>query len=184
MMAYFYFDFKDVNKQTRHDLLTSVVMQLSAQSDRSCVILSTFYLKHDNGAKQPNEDELMQCLKEILSLPNQGSIYLIVDALDECPNASGMPSPQEQVLSLLKELVELYLPNLRLFVTSRPEIDIRGTLEPLSSHRLSLHDQSGQNKDIIDYVTSVVYSHPNMRRWREEDKKLVIEMLSERVDGP
>jgi NACHT domain-containing protein len=182
MMAYFYFDFKDVNKQTRHDLLTSIVMQLSAQSDRSCVILSTLYLKHDNGAKQPNEDELTQCLKEMLSLPNQGSIYIIIDALDECPNASGMPSPQEQVLSLLKELVELHLPNLRLYVTSRPEIDIRDTLEPLSSHRLSLHDQSGQKNDVIDYVKSVVHSDPKMRRWREEDKKLVIEMLSERAD--
>jgi hypothetical protein len=50
---------------------------------------------------------------------------------------------------------------------------------------VSLHDQSGQNKDIGDYIRSVVYSYsePIMRRWREEDKELVIETLSERVDG-
>jgi hypothetical protein len=37
--------------------------------------------------------------------------------------------------------------------------------------------------DIADYVRSVVYSDSNMRRWRDEDKELVIETLSERADG-
>jgi hypothetical protein len=48
---------------------------------------------------------------------------------------------------------------------------------------VSLHNQSGQKKDIVDYVGSVVYSDKKMRRWREEDRELVIEMLSERADG-
>ena len=60
-------------------------------------------------------------------------------------------------------------------MTSRPEIDIRKALELLSSRSLSLHDQSGQKKDIIDYVTSVAHSNPKMRR--REDKILVIETL-------
>jgi hypothetical protein len=125
----------------------------------------------------------MQCLKEMLTLPDQHPVYIIIDALDECPDTSGMPSPREQVLDLLKELVELFLPNLHLCVTSRPEVDIRHTLEPLTSRRISLHEQSGQKKDIIEYVTSVVQSDPKMRRWRDEDKNLVIETLSERADG-
>jgi hypothetical protein len=56
---------------------------------------------------------------------------------------------------------------------------------PLTSLRVSLHDQSGQKEDIADYVRSVVYSNsePIMRRWKKEDKDLVIEMLSERADG-
>jgi hypothetical protein len=89
------------------------------------------------------------------------------------------------VLQLVKELVELHLPDLRICVTSRPETDIRDVLEPLTSYRVSLHDQSGQKKDIVDYVKSVVYSNsePYMRRWRAEDKELVIEVLSERADG-
>jgi hypothetical protein len=50
---------------------------------------------------------------------------------------------------------------------------------------VSLHDQSGQKKDIEDYVRSVVYSksEPVMRRWKKEDKDLVIKTLSERADG-
>jgi hypothetical protein len=182
-MAYFYFDFRDVNKQKRRELLTSLVTQLSARSDRNCDILYALYLKHDSGGQKPSEDELAQSLKTMISLPDQHPTYLIIDALDECPNMSGMPSPREQVLGILKELVELSLPNLRICVTSRPEVDIRNALEPLSSRHLSLHDQSGQKKDIVDYVTSVAHSDPEMRRWREEDKELVIKTLSERADG-
>ena len=120
-----------------------------------------------------------------IALPDQLPTYLIMDALDESPNAPGIPSPREKVLQLVEELVELCLPNLRICVTSRPEIDIRNVLEPLTPCRVSLHDQSGQKEDIADYVRSVVYSKSEqiMRRWRMEDKELVIQSLSERADG-
>jgi hypothetical protein len=67
----------------------------------------------------------------------------------------------------------------------RPEIDIRDVLVPLTSLRVSLHDQTGQKEDIADYVRSVVYSTSEriIRRWKMEDKDLVIEILSERADG-
>ena len=182
-MAYFYFDFRDADKQSRRDLLPSLVTQLSSRSDRCFDTLIRLYLAHDEGARQPSEDTLIQCLKDMLTLLDQHPVYIIIDALDECPDTSGMPSPRERVLSLLKDLVELSLPNLHLCVTSRPEIDIRHALEPLTSRRVSLHEQSGQKKDIVDYVTSVVQSDPRMRRWRDEDKNLVIETLSERADG-
>ena len=119
----------------------------------------------------------------MVSLPIQVPIYLIVDGLDECPNNSGMPAPREEVLDLLNTLVSLRIPNLHICVTSRPEVDIQATLEPLTSLRVSLHNQSGQLKDIVDYISSVVHSDTKMRRWREEDRELVIESLSEKADG-
>jgi hypothetical protein len=119
----------------------------------------------------------------MLSLPTQGPVYIIVDALDECPNNSGMPTLREEVLDLVQDLVGLCLPNLHICVTSRPEIDIRTALDPLTTHRISLHDQNGQKKDIVDYISLVVYSDKRMQRWREEDKRLVIETLSKRADG-
>jgi NACHT domain len=184
-MVYFYFDFRDANKQGLRDLLSSLLAQLSACSGPRCDVLSGLYLDHDEGDKQPSDSVLAECLKEMLALPDQRPTYLIIDALDESSNTSGIPSPREMVLQLLKELVNLSLPNLHICVMSRPEIDIRNVLEPLTSRRVSLHDQSGQKKDIADYVRSVVYSDSEqiMRRWKMEDKELVIEMLSERADG-
>ena len=184
-MAYFYFDFRDISKQHWRDLVPSLLIQLSARSGPRCDILSHFYSDHDSGARQPTDDTLTRCLKEMLTFPDERPVYLIMDALDECSNISGIPSPRDQVLQLLKELVNLHVPHLHICVTSRPEVDIRDVLFPLSSHRVSLHDQSGQKKDIEDYVKSVVYSdsEPIMRRWRKEDKDLVIETLSEQADG-
>jgi hypothetical protein len=181
-IAYFFFDFKDERKQDSRALLSSLVVQLSHLSDPLLDILFHYYSIHQSGSNQPGDLALTQCLEDMLRIPVV-PIYLILDALDECPSTIGLPPPRERVLELVKRLIKLNLPNLRLCVTSRPEIDIRTSLEPLTSNQISLHDQIGQRKDIADYVRSVVYSDGNMRRWRGEDKELVIETLSERADG-
>jgi hypothetical protein len=181
-LVYFYFDFKDTAKQDTRALLSSLLIQLSDQSDIFCDALFSLYSAHKRGTEQPTDDSLASCLKDMLRI-GQVPIYLIMDALDECPNDSGIPSSREKVLKLVKELVGLRRPNLRLCITSRPEFDIRTTLKPLSTQQVSLHDESGQKQDIIDYVTSVVYSDERMKRWRDDDKTMVIENLTEKVDG-
>ena len=62
-------------------------------------------------------------------------------------------------------------------------MDIRTVLEPLTSLKLSLHDESGQKEDIIKYIKFVVRSDRSMRRWKEEDKQLVVDTLSDKADG-
>ena len=184
-MGYFYFDFRNANKQNLPDLVSSLLTQLSASSDPRLDVLSPLYLAHDRGKKQPSDGVLADCLKQMLSLPDQRPIYLVIDAVDECPNSTGIPSPRERVLQLIRELVEHHIPKLHICVTSRPEVDIRDVIDPLTSRQVSLHDQSGQKEDIVEYVRSVVYSDSEaiMKRWRTEDKDLVVEILSERADG-
>jgi len=182
-MAYFYCDFRDENKQNCRNLLLSILSQLWDQSNLCCDILARIYLAHDKGKRNPSDDTLAKCLTEVLSFTAQSPVYLIVDGVDECPNNSGMPTPREEVLDLIKTLAGLHLQNLHLCVTSRPEIDIQTTLEPLTSLRVSLHDQTGQKKDIIDSITSVASLDTKMRKWREEDRNLVIETFSKRATG-
>ena len=184
-MAYFYFDFRDLNKQSCHDLLLSLVSQLSTRSGPHCDILHRVYKTHEKGARQPSDDALKECLKEMLRLPGQGPIFIVLDALDECPDSCGIPSPRDEVLQLVKEFVDLDLKELHICVTSRSEVDIRAVLEPLAFRSVSLHDESGQKTDIEDYVRNVVNLSPSMamRRWRDDDKSLVIETLTERADG-
>ena len=182
-MAYFYCDFKDNYKQSRLDMIPTLLTQLSAGSDRCHDILSRLYSAYNRGAHIPTGSVLTECLKEMLSLPGKSPVYIIIDAIDECPDIPGVPSPREDTLELVKELLALRLPNLRLCVTSRPEIGIRAVLEPLLSHRVSLHDEIGQKKDIVDYVSAVMSSDREFERWRDEDKDLVIKTLSERAGG-
>jgi hypothetical protein len=182
-MAYYYFDFRDVKKQDCYGLLSSLILQLSAKSDTCFNVLSQLYSDNTCGIRKPDLDALKNCMTDMLSLQGQGPIYVIIDALDECPNVSGTPSAREEVLELIEELVDLKLPNLHLCVASRPEIDIRQVLEPLTPLQISLHDESGQKEDIIAYIKSVVRSDRRMRRWREEDQNLVIDTLSRNADG-
>ena len=186
-MAYFYFDYKDIGKQDARALLTSLVTQLCDRSDFFYDILLGLYSAHRDGSHQPTNGALAQSLKKMITTARQIPIYLIIDALDECPDTSRFQSSREKVLELVKDLLESRHPNLGLCITSRPEIDIRTSLEHRTpkSCRISLHDQSGQEEDIIDYIRSVVYSDKKMKRWRAEDKELVIEALSvsARADG-
>lgn len=182
-MAYYYFDFRDSAKQDVRGLLSSLVSQLSAKSDRCCDILSHLYSQHDAGSQLPDDEALAQCLKEMLEQPGQPQTYIIVDALDECPVLGGVPSPRERVLDLIEDFVKCGLRNLRICVTSRPETDIQEILGPLASYSLSLHDEEGQKKDILDYVRFSVQSDRKMRKWRPQDKELVIDTLSQRADG-
>ena len=185
IMAYFYFDFKDLRKQTRHDLLRSLVFQLFTDSSLCCDILHRVYKAHKDGTQQPNDDTLKECLKQMLRLLAHERVFIVLDALDECPDSSGIPPPRAEVLQLVKELIDLRLKGLYICATSRPEVDIRAVLEPLAFRSISLHDESGQKEDIAEYIHSVVNSSPStaMRRWRADDKNLVIETLTERADG-
>ncbi|KAH9010288.1 hypothetical protein EDB84DRAFT_1570636 [Lactarius hengduanensis] len=130
-IAYFYFDFRDTDKKHRRNLLCSLLIQLSAYSNPCCEILYRIYSEYGQGTQQPNDDTLKNCLWEMFSVMSaQHPIYIIMDAVDECPDTPGAPSPRQQVLSLVKDLVDRRLPNLHICVTSRPEIDIRNTSSP------------------------------------------------------
>jgi hypothetical protein len=182
-LAFYYCDFMEDQKKDRRGLLSSVLVQLCHQSDSYCDILSDFYLEHCRGSQQPSDESLFRCLKDLLEIPGQAPVHLIVDALDECPNNSAMPSPREKVLTLVTELVESDLPNLRICVTSRPETDIKGVLDPLTFRSVSLHDEIGQIGDIDYFIKSIVNTDPKMRSWKAQDKQLVIDVLTKNADG-
>ena len=182
-LAYYYFDFRDVKKQDCYGLLSSLMLQISAQLDSCYDILSRLYSDNARGVRKPTISALKKCMTDILSLPGQAPTYIVVDGLDECPNFPGRPSARGEVLDLIEELVDLKLSNVHLCVASRPEMDIRMVLEPLTSLKISLHDEIGQKEDIIEYIKSVVHSDRSMRRWKEEDKQLVIHTLSDKADG-
>ena len=182
-LAFFYFDFRDDQKKDKHGLLSSLLIQLCEQSDSYSTILSDFYEAHDHGSQHASDSELVACLKDMLKLPGQATVHIIIDALDECPTTTGLPSPREKVLEVVKELVKSQIPNLRICITSRPEADIVPALEPLAFQSVSLHSESGQSQDIAEYVRSVISTGSEMRRWKDTDKQLVIDTLIKKADG-
>ena len=185
LVAYYYFDFKDAAKRDVRGLLTSLLLQLVNDSDPCWVLLSQLHKTCRDGSEQPSEAALAQCLNSMLDFPGQIPTYIIIDALDECPNNTGTPSARERALNFVDNLVQSKHSNLLICITSRPEQDINTALNPLTppSRRVSLHEEGGQTEDINSFVRSFVMNDQTMRRWRAEDKEHVIRVLSERAQG-
>ena len=153
------------------------------QSDSYANILSKFYSEYPHGSRHAGHDVLAGVLKNLLKHPGHAPVYLIVDALDECPNTSSIPSPRDEVLNLIEELIKSEIPNLRICVTSRSETDIKHFLDPLVLHTISLHDEGGQKRDIEEYIASVINTNPKNNKWKAADKQLVIETLTRNAGG-
>jgi hypothetical protein len=185
LIAYHYFDFNDASKRDIRGLLTSLLFQLADDSDQCWDVLYKLFAVCRDGDEQPSDVDLAKCLKDMLELPGQAPIFIIVDAVDECPNTAGTPSARKKVLDVVEDLVRSHHPNLFLCITSRLEQDIQAILSPLTpaSRRVSLHEEGGQREDITNYVRSFVYTDRATQRWREEDKVLVINTLLERAGG-
>ena len=122
------------------DLLLSFLLPRIRVVTSSRIFISL--TSHDEGKKQPSDTNLAECLTEMPVRPDQCPVYLIIDALEKSSNTSEISSSRERFL----ELVKNSSPHLRLCVTSHPEIDIRGVLAPLTSPRVSPHDQRGQKE--------------------------------------
>jgi len=182
-LVFYYCDFRDDHKKTLRGLLSSLLFQLCDQSGCYLTILSDFYSAHCRGAQDPSDRALAQCLNNMLTFPAQAPIYIIIDALDECPSTSSMPSPREKVLMFVEDLVNSRNSNLRICVTSRPETDVSFFLEPLTFRSISLHSETGQMQDINNYIRSVINADRIMRKWKAADKELVIDVLTKKADG-
>ena len=182
-LAFFYCDFRDDQKKDLRGLLSSLLVQLGGQSDPYSTILSDFYVTHGRGSEHASDSELADCLKDMVKLPGQAAVHIIIDALDECPSTTGMPTPREKVLKLVEELFNLHVPKLRICVTSRPEVDIVPVLNPLAFCSVSLHGENGQIQDIAKYIKFQVMTDSKIRAWRNVDKELVIDVLTKRANG-
>jgi hypothetical protein len=184
LVAYHYFVYNDDTKRHLRGLLASLLFQLGDDSGCCRDVLLELHKSCRDGSEQPSDAELVVCLNTMIKLSGQLPIFIIMDALDECPNTTGFPSVRDEVLSFVENLVGSNHSNLFICITSHPEQDIQTVLNPLtSSCRVALHEERGQKEDIHSYVRSVVHADRAMRRWKEEDKELVINTLTERAGG-
>ena len=184
-LAFFYCDFREDQKKDLRGLLSSLLVQLCSQSDSYYDILFKFYSEHDTGSRHPSNEALVRCLKDLLKLPGLHPVYFILDALDEFPNANTpvVPSARGEVLNLIEVLTKSQFSSLRICVTSRPAADIKDVLDPLIFRSVSLQDESGQNRDLEDYIKSAINMNPKNRGWKAKDKQLAIEFLTEKPGG-
>lgn len=159
-VAYFYFDFNDLEKQRSDRMMRSLITQLSAQSAKFLTELESLYSSCQNGERQPDVQRLGTVLKDIIE--RSGKTYIIIDALDECSN-------RHELIDILEEIQSWELPQLHMLLTSRRLVDIEEMLDPLTNAEQRICIQSTLvDVDIRTYVHETLHKDRRFRRWRDK----------------
>ncbi|VUC29429.1 unnamed protein product [Clonostachys rosea] len=89
-ITYLYFNFKRQEEQTLDKLLAAVLRQLIPKQGSAMDDLMALYIRHgcSDQPSRPKTSELIILLNQML--PKFEKIYLVIDALDECPS----PTPR------------------------------------------------------------------------------------------
>lgn len=96
-------------------------------------------------------------------------MYLIIDGLDECSGRK----------SLLSTLLEFNVRNIKILVTSRPELDIKEVLS--TNHSLNIDDHVVN--DIVTYVRWEIESDPKLSKIEQRLKQEIQDQLIAKSDG-
>lgn len=177
-LAYFYFSFTDTKKQDAHNLISSLLAQLVKKLPNIPTSISQLH-------GQYREEKLpMDAIKVKLQslLRDSGQIFLVIDALYECPIGDQGES-RAKVLALLTELSGWALLNLLVLVTSRKEQDIDKALASLLSFP-SISIQTDQvQPDVRKYVKSQLANDLELKKWSSLIKEEIEKALTEQAHG-
>ena len=176
-MAYFYFDFNDINKQKPENMIRSLIEQLSGQSTKPLRRLESLFSFCNNGERQPNLESLIEVLKEIIECLDDTSI--ILDALDEC-------SEREELFRIINEIQTWKPQRFCLLVTSRRLPDIEEALAPLTSSQDRICIQSKVvDADILAYINERLQNDQGLSRWRNKPQvqEEIRSVLMKKADG-
>ena len=176
-MAYFYFDFSEVEKQQHEKMIRSLITHLSTQSPSAPRALESLFSSCMNGERQPSTDELLETLRQIVQAFDE--TFIVLDALDECQE-------RQELLEDIKKIVDWKLEKLHILVTSRREKDIEETLEPLVRDQGVICIQSALvNDDIRAYVHERLQTDRRLKRWQKkpEVQQEIETTLMDKADG-
>lgn len=175
--AYFYFSFADPQKQSYGGLLLSMVTQLSRDSP-VLPMLSAAYGK--TKPYKPSDATLEEIL--IALLRRSDTSYLIVDALDECPeNDQKNVKCRDNAIQGLRRVVD-QVGSVRLLITSRKETDIEESMQEWCDTHLALNEHC-VNADIDIYVKNALATDKKLLRLPAESRDEIERVFHEKSGG-
>jgi NACHT domain len=163
-IAFIYCNYKDQG-QTAVDLLGSLLQQLFQRQLRVSDEFTTLYQRHIEKKTRPSLTEFSRLLQSQLSVFSK--VFVVLDALDECPERNGTRD------DLLSELQKLQ-PTLRLLVTARPNI----TPAEHGFNDASLLEIQASDKDIERYVQARIDKEVRLKRHVKADPTLTVTIIN------
>lgn len=173
--AYFFFSFRETEKQKASNLPRSILAQLLMQAENVPTALQTFYDKYQHGV--PSERGLLESIRALLI----GShTCIIIDALDECPNAE---EERAELCNILKELNSWGNEKLHILVTSRKEADLTEALLPIVTQEPIGIQGSAIDTDIRQFVKTQLQTNSKLSKWPTEIQAEIERTLVKKSGG-
>lgn len=179
-IAYWYFTFNETEKQSVAAMYRSLIRQLLCKLDMPEIVgrLQQYRKSNQDPDTSLLEDTLAACVQRF------SNVYIIIDALDECPHGK---NERENLLRSLSSFLERSLPSLHMLWTSRSEPDIEATFRGLTHPPQRLAFNLVVRKDDVEKGIAIhinnTLSTGSCREWPEDLKGLVRRALISKADG-
>jgi len=170
-VAYLFCNYKAQADQSAPSLLAALLKQLVQNRPDIAASIIHIYDRHLKQKSRPTLDEILRVLQTVCS--NHTTVYIIVDALDECADRDGGRG------RLIDKLCELQArTDTRLLFTSRfiPEISQRFQSNLILEVRAS-------EEDVRRYVAGQMSRLPNRIQRDNKLKQTIQNKIVEAVDG-
>ena len=172
-IAFYYFTFREEAKQDVGGMLRALLLQLSNQIPDGDAILCDLENRYEK--RLPPAPALLSNLQGMCQ--RFDNVYIILDALDECPRGE----KQSELMDVLVEIRKSLNRGFHLLVTSRDEPDIREALGTAPHEEIRMKN-AGVDKDIAAYVSSKLDNDRTLRKWSAYHEK-IREALTEGACG-
>ena len=170
-IAYIYCDFRRTDGQRAGELLASLLKQLAGCWSAMPEIVKALYDSHKSNNTRPSIEELSRTLKSVASLFSR--VFIIVDALDECPGTRDHRSRFLEEVSKLQTKTQS-----NRFATSRYVPEVESELE------LTMHLEIRATKDDVrKYLNHHMMPQRAVLRENKQLQEDIKREIVEIVDG-
>lgn len=181
LVAYFYFDFNDDKKQNAKNFLSSLIAQICSKMVNLPKELKNLYFRCNDGEYQADMPSLIETLKTFAVGKELQHIFIVGDALDECPmNERDL---RTELLDLLTEIRSWSMSNIHLLVTSRQERDIMDKLLPLLTAPAILVGGPEVKADIKKHIEYQIVTDSKLKGWSDDLKAHIVRILVSKANG-
>jgi hypothetical protein len=153
VLVYFYFDFKDSERDSQ-SFLRSILLQLAVQQPGISNSLERFFNRNRHHTHISSSELLSIISSTIRDLQH---VYMVVDGLDECGD-------REDIMHVIEKVNGCGLSNVHVLLASRPESNIESAISSFLTHQISL-DEKNVDLDISIFIQAVLQDDQKLARW-------------------
>ncbi|KAJ5554225.1 NACHT domain-containing protein [Penicillium frequentans] len=175
-LAYWYFRFDDAVTLNVSSMVRSFIRQLTPFPLPASV--RKLWDQHRSRSMEPDDKILIELLDSIIGGLDE-VVYIIIDALDECPRDVNRRHERDILFGCIKHLMQQHGERIRILVTSRPEPDIHDALLEYTG----LDIEFNMKRDVRKFVENALQGDRWLNGWTDTIKMEIKERLLSITDS-